>query len=229
MVNMMPRFFFYGVFARHGLVTLACFATQALGVMVVEPAFAQQSGPNANLERCRAIGDDPARLRCFENLTRKPTTNSGSRTLGAAAGTWRLVRTPNPSGGPDAVSIMQTADTAKSDFDLAGLALRCQDGGIEVLVVLVGALSLRAHPKVVVSAAGKTADFSATIVPPGASLLLPQVASELASGPWAVAGEVAIRIEPGLIEGAPSLIRGVVPLSGLGSALPTLLANCPSQ
>jgi len=229
MANVMPRFFLRGEFGRRCLLSLACLGTQVASAMEVELAFAQRSGPTANFERCRAITDDAARLRCFENITRKPTVNSASRTLGPEAGTWRLVRTPNPAGGPDAVSIMQTADTAKSDFGLAGLALRCQDGGVEVIVVLVGALPLRAHPKIVVSTGGKGADFSATVVPPGASLLLPHLASELASGPWTVAGEVAIQIEPGQIEGAPSLIRGVIPLAGLGSALPTLLANCPSQ
>ena len=192
-------------------------------------AFAQLSGSTTDREHCRAIADDAARLRCFESAMGKPRTNSGTRTLGPEAGTWRLVRTPNPSGGPDAVSIMQTADTTRSDFDLAGLSLRCQDGGVEVLIVLVGALSLRAHPKVAVSAGGKSTDFTATVVPPGASLLLPKTATELASGLWTATSEMTVQIETGQNDSAPSLIRGVVPLKGLSSALPSLLAICSTQ
>src|SRR5262245_14711786 len=39
-------------------------------------------------------------------------------------GTWRLVRTPDPRGGSEAVSIMQTADVSRSDIDFAGVMLR---------------------------------------------------------------------------------------------------------
>jgi hypothetical protein len=192
-------------------------------------AFAQLSGSATDFEHCRAIADDAARLRCIESTTGKPRTNSGTGTLGPEAGAWRLVRTPNPSGGPDAVSIMQTADTTRSDFDLAGLAVRCQDGGVEVLIVLVGALSLRSHPKVAVSAGGKRMDFTATVVPPGASLLLPKTATELASRLWTATSEMTVQIETGQNDSAPGLIRGVVPLKGLSSALPSLLAICSTQ
>lgn len=222
----MRRFRLYGRFAPHAFFVLALFGTQGVGAIGVEHALAQQSGPNANLEFCRAITDKATRLRCFESATRAHATTSVSRSLGPKAGTWRLVRTPNPAGGPDAVSIMQTADTAKSDLDLAGLALRCQDGGVEVLVVLVGGLSARAHPKVAINAAGSTVDFIATIVPPGASLLLPPAASDLASGPWTAVEELGVRIETGQTDG---LIRGVIPLIGLREALPSLMASCPSQ
>jgi hypothetical protein len=225
----MRRFRVYGRFARRVLLALGLVGTQDVGAIGVERAFAQQSGLNADFELCRAITDDATRLRCLEGATRGHATNSGSRSLGAKAGTWRLVRTPNPAGGPDAVSIMQTADTAKSDLGLAGLALRCQDGGIEVVLVLVDALSLRAHPKVVISAAGSTVDFVATIAPPGVSLLLPPAASKLASGPWTAVAELAIRIEIEQIDGPPSLIRGIIPVAGLRDALPSLLASCPSQ
>ena len=86
---------------------------------------------------------------------------------------------------------MQTGDTTRSDFDLAGLAVRCQHGGVGVLSVPTGVLSLRTHPNVAVSAGGKSMDFTATVV--------------------------------------PQLIRGVVPLKGLSSALPSLLAIRSTQ
>ena len=216
-------------FAYRYILPLALLGTAVTGVAEVGSAFAQLSGPSTDVEHCRAIADAAARLRCFESAAGKPRTNSGTRTLGPEAGTWRLVRTPNPSGGPDAVSIMQTADTTRSDFDLAGLALRCQDGGVEVLIVLVGTLSLRSHPKVAVSAGGKSMDFTATVVPPGASLLLPKTATELATGLWTTTSEMTIQIETGQNDSAPGLIHGVVSLKGLSSSLPSLLAICSTQ
>jgi hypothetical protein len=76
-----------------------------------------------------AAADQTARLRSFEGAS-----SYGARsTVFAAtnAGTWRLVRTPNPRGGPDAVSIMQTADSARSDIDLLESTLRCSDTGFD--------------------------------------------------------------------------------------------------
>jgi hypothetical protein len=123
---------------------------------------------------------------------------------------------------------MQTADTSKSDLDLAGMTLRCQNSEVEVLIVLVGGLSPRLHPKVVISAAGNTTEFIATVAPPGASLLLPPSASDLASGPWASVAELAIRIETEQNNGTARLIRGSIPVAGLREALPSLLASCLS-
>jgi hypothetical protein len=223
----MRRLHLYGGFARRVILTFVVLGTGGVGALNVERVSAQQSPPNANFERCRAITDEATRLRCFENATRGNATNSISRSLALKAGTWRLVRTPNPAGGPDAVSIIQIADTAKSDLDLAGLALRCRDGGFEVIVVLVGTLSARAHPKVAIDAAGTTVDFIATTVPPGASLLLPPAASALASGPWTAIGELGVRIETEQTDGTVGLIRGVIPVVGLREALPSLLASCP--
>ena len=121
---------------------------------------------------------------------------------------------------------MQTADIAKSDLDLAGLMLRCGEAGTEALVVLLNPLGPRAHPKVTATAAGQTAEFAASVVPPGAALLLPAEASALASGPWQTAAELVLQIDTGQ-EG--KTIRGAVPLVGLAVALSQLVANCTSH
>src|SRR5262249_50004523 len=65
-----------------------------------------------------AAADQTAPLRSFEEAR----SSGAQSTVFAAtkAGTWRLVRTPNPRGGPDAVSIMETADTARSDMTSSG-------------------------------------------------------------------------------------------------------------
>jgi hypothetical protein len=212
---------------KHGrsLPALACLSMIVLSaIIVVHRAFAQQ--PDASL--CRGIADEGARLKCFENVIRGRGTKSVSHALGANAGTWRMVRTPNPTGGPDALSIMQLADTKKSDLGLAGMALRCREGGVEILIVLVGALSLKLHPKVEINAAGNPEHFVATVVPPGSSLLLPPAASQLASGPWEAITELAIKIEAEQSGDAMASIQGVIPLAGLRQALLSLRASCPS-
>jgi hypothetical protein len=117
---------------------------------------------------------------------------------------------------------MQTADIARSDLGLAGLMLRCGENSTELLVVLVQPIPPRAHPKVMVSASGKSAEFTATVVPPGVAVLLPQGASALAAGPWQSATELAVEVDD---DQGP--IRGIVSLAGLGAAFRTLLSNCP--
>jgi hypothetical protein len=122
---------------------------------------------------------------------------------------------------------MKTADVTRSDIDLAGLMLRCADSNIEVLIVLVRPLPPRAHPKVAVTVGSKTTEFTASVVPPGAELLLPQEAAVLTSGPWQAAPELSVEV--GAVEGddRPTPIQGVISLAGLGAALPRLQANCP--
>ena len=46
--------------------------------------------------------------------------------------------------------------------------------------------------------------------------------TDLATGPWQTAGEIAIEISD-----SQKPIHGVVSLAGLRTALPVLLANCP--
>jgi hypothetical protein len=138
------------------------------------------------------------------------------------------VRTPNPATGADTVSIMRTADIVKSDIDLAGLMLRCAQSNFEVIVVLVRPLPPRAHPKVTPTG-GSSVDFTATVVPPGAEVLLPADASALASGPWQTAPELSVQIAA-TDGGEPSApVQGIIPLAGLSNAIPLLLSNCPSR
>jgi hypothetical protein len=178
-------------------------------------------GPFGALEQCQRIKDEIARLHCYEGVTSKPDPTSKSQSTGV--GNWRLVRTPNPAGGADAVSIMQTADIAKSDLDLAGLMFRCGERNVETLVVLVRPFPPRAHPKVTAGAGGRSGQFTATVVPPGSALLLPPEASSLAAGPWQSSPELAVEVAD------ENPIRGVIALAGLGPAYRMLVANCRSQ
>lgn len=138
-----------------------------------------------------------------------------------AAGAWRLVRTPNPAGGRDAVSIMQTADISGSDLGFAGVMLRCNNGAIEVLIALVRPLPPRSKIRVTIQAGTTTNQFIATTVAPGVLLLLPPAAAALASGPWQTAPKLAIVIDD---DNGP--IHGAIAVAGLPGALQELLANC---
>jgi hypothetical protein len=171
------------------------------------------------LEGCRAIQDSAARLRCFENATSNLSGSRPSGTSGSMEG-WRLVRTPNPTGGKDAVSVMHTADPLRSDQDLAGLIIRCGGAGNEVLIALISPFPPRARPHVVLGISPLRVE--ANVIPPGAAILLPGEASALASGPWQSLDELPVQItEDG------TAIRGVIPLKGLPAALQALRANCP--
>jgi hypothetical protein len=161
--------------------------------------------------------------------------NGGNRDTGRAdaaeqptsselAGGWHFVRTPNPQGGADAISIMHTADTSRSDLDLAGLMIRCREGGTEAVIILLRAFPFRARPHVVFGKPGNEAQFEAKITPPGTAILLPGDAIALVNGPWQARGDLSIQVDDG-----QTTIRGVVALAGLQPAFKVLLASCPTQ
>ena len=140
------------------------------------------------------------------------------------SGGWRYVRTRNPHGGADAISIMHTADTSRSDLDLAGLMIRCNEGGTEVAIVLIRAFPLRARPHVVLGKPGTETQLEATVGAPGTAVLLPADATALVSGSWQTLSELTIRIDDG-----QTTIRGVVALAGLQAAFNRLVASCHIQ
>jgi hypothetical protein len=136
---------------------------------------------------------------------------------------WSLIRSANPRGGADSVSMIHTADTTRSDLNLAGLMLQYSELHAEVIVVVVSPFSPRAHPTVIVAADNGEWRFEAHVVPPGAELLLPAEASNLAAGRWQSAHELAVHVSS-----QEQSFAGVIPIDGLSAALVTLTANCPA-
>jgi len=120
------------------------------------------------------------------------------------------------------VSVAHTADTTRSDIDLAGLMLRCAQAGAEVLIVVVSPFPPRATPSITIRSNGNEWRFSARIVSPGAELLLPAEAIDLAVGPWKSAHELAVDVAS-----PERSFGGVIPIDGIDVALTTLAANCP--
>jgi hypothetical protein len=135
---------------------------------------------------------------------------------------WHLTRSADPRGGPEAIAMMHTADTTKSDLGLAGLMIRCGEHDLEVVVVTTMPFEPRVHPLLRLRAGTSDKSMDATVVAPFSALLLPKEATLLADGTWQSASELLIEIE-----GQPAAIKGVVPIAGLKSAMAMLRANCP--
>jgi hypothetical protein len=177
---------------------------------------------NSEVEHCRRIKDERARMRCEKEENSRPSANAPQQQP-AEPGTWQLARTPNPAGGPDSISIAKISNTTGSDQDIAGLMLRCGEGATaQVLVVLIEPLPLRTHPKVTVVAGATTTEFIASVMTPGVLVLLPEKASALVEAAWQSVPELAVSIS----ENRRSL-HGVIPLAEISTALQTLQSNCP--
>jgi hypothetical protein len=138
-------------------------------------------------------------------------------------GSWRLVSTPNPRGGANAVSIMHTADTSKSDIDLAGLMIRCSGDHTELAVVVLTPFTFRARPRVALGSPSRQQQFDGTVGPPGTAIVLPGDPRALLGDAWAAESDLFIRVTDG-----PNTFSGVVPLAGVQSASLQLKANCPT-
>jgi hypothetical protein len=132
------------------------------------------------------------------------------------------MRTPNPHGGPDAVSMIHTADLIHSDPDLAGLMLRCAQSGAELLIVVITPFPPAAHPDVTISGGGNDWHFAGQVVPPGAELLLPPESITLVSTAWRSAHELTVKVSS-----PDQSFGGVIPVDGMATALATLMASCP--
>lgn len=131
------------------------------------------------------------------------------------------MRLTKPDGG-EAVTMMRTADVMKSDADLAGLSLRCDDKQLEAMLIVVEPFPPRAKLAVSLAGPGGPQRFEATVLPPGAAVLLPAEATELIRGPWQSLPTLAVEIER-----ADRKVKGSIPLAGLASAVQTL--NCALQ
>ena len=134
---------------------------------------------------------------------------------------WRLLRTHNPKGGADAISITHPADTSRSDLDLVGLMIRCTEKKPEVLVVVLPTLRASTRPHVTIGASGDTTEFLGSIVPPGTLVLLPESASILVSDQWQTMQDLFVRVD-----NDKSAIQGVIKLTGLPAVFKKLKSAC---
>jgi len=182
---------------------------------------AKQPKLNSEVERCRRIINEHMRTHCLEQINAKAAPVPQQQP--AASGPWQLARTPNPSGGPDTISITKITNPNPSAQDVTGLMLRCAEGATtNVLIVLAAPLPARTHPKVTVAAGATTTEFIASVVAPGALVLLPEKASALVEKTWQSIPELAVSITDN-----QHALRGVIPLADINTAMQELQSNCP--
>jgi hypothetical protein len=196
------------------------FAYLLAGVLAVS---AEPPGIAEGFAKCKVIGDDQARLDCLKKLLAAPSP--AKPPTEGVVDRWPLIVTPPPpgGGGREAVSILRTADTSRSDPDLAGLMIRCQDKpGLQVLLALVRPLPPRAKRSVVVSPMATPTIIHAEVSPLGTGIVLPVEPSMFTTGQWRDLKELAV-----LVQDPEGDIRGVIPLDGLTPALAKLSARCP--
>jgi hypothetical protein len=193
--------------------------TQAAAVLLL--LFSAQLQPShAEPQDCTGTLAPGDLRRCEDMFTRR--VQAGSRTLELAGG-WRLVKTPDPRGGPDAISVLHAADTQRSDVNFAGLTFRCGQMGIEPLLILLNPLVRGSQYHVLVKSGSTETQFEATALQAGEVLVLPPSATALAGGSWQALPELSVEIA------SPSPIRGSVPIGGLSDALAALAQSCPAH
>lgn len=181
---------------------------------------AKQPKLKSEVERCRRINNEHMRTHCLEVMNSKAAPVPQQQPT--ASGTWQLERTPNP-GGPDSISMTKIANPTPPEQDVAGLMLRCAEGAsTDVLIVLATPLPSRTHPKVTVVAGATTTEFIASVIPPGALVLLPEKASALVENTWQSVPELAVSITD-----KNRAFRGVIPLEDISDAMQALQSNCP--
>src|SRR5215469_12410358 len=118
---------------------------------------ANQPKLNSEVERCKRINNEHMRTRCLEEIKSKPKPVPQEQATGS--GHWELARTPNPSGGPDSISMTKITNPTPSEQDVTGLMLRCAEGAtINVLIVLAAPLPPKSHPKVTIVARATTTE-----------------------------------------------------------------------
>jgi hypothetical protein len=189
----------------------------------ITPILSQERDSLQRFESCTVITTDQARLDCLKKLLPKASSDAAPADEGTT--TWRLIRTPRPNGGSDAMAIMRTADTTRSDPDLAGLMIRCQEKlGMEVVLALVRPFPPRSKRDVVVNLGTTETILHAETSPAGTALVLPIDATAFTTGPFRELSRLSIKINDP--EGD---IRGATPLDGIGPAIASLSANCLSR
>jgi hypothetical protein len=190
---------------------------------IVHPteALSENAPISQGFEQCKVIPEDDIRLKCLQNLLKGPAGIDQT----PSTAPWPLLRTHHPNGGADAISVLRTADTTRSDPDLAGLMIRCSDrGSVEFLLALIRPISPKTRKTVILFTESGRFSMEAEAIGSGAALLLPDVATALANGPWQSEKSLGVNI------GDPEAeTKGYIPLDGLSVALKNLKANCAAR
>jgi hypothetical protein len=175
---------------------------------------------SADNDACRSIAEPAARAQCNEMSKMFGNPTNAQRTT--LPGEWRLVRTPNPRGGIDAISVSHTAEIQKSDPNFAGIMLRCDQGQMEALVIVLEPYPPSAIIELTITRHNLPSKYRAGVVPPGVMVRLPADAATT----LLAAGHQDEELTVSLASESTTPTKGVVKLSGLDQAVGTLRGLC---
>jgi hypothetical protein len=185
-------------------------------------------GNEPPFDRCRSIADSSARLRCYDAAGSATEPTTGQKEPAArnspTIGSWRLVRTPDPRGGPEAISIMRSADPLNSESEFVGLMLRCGHPDIQVLSIVIPPLPPRSRPIVTVGSGPDAQEVVGQVTPPGAAILLPGHISAKARVQWPRLNRIEFTVSH-----ESGKFRGAVELTDFSAALEALTRACASR
>jgi len=172
-------------------------------------------------DTCRVISDLTVQKQCYAIINALSNkTNAQGLTLLEG---WQLVRTPDPRGGADAISISHVVDLQKSDPNLAGITLRCVDRQIELFIIVIEPYP----PNIPIDLTLKLGNSSAStyrgsVVPPGIMVRLPP---EAATALFDHRPELDY-LNVSLAYGTAPVTKGVIKLTGFEQAFGTLKTLC---
>jgi len=172
-------------------------------------------------DRCRGLTDLAMQKQCYEIINGlSGKTNAQGVTLLEG---WQLIKTPDPHGGADAISISHVADFERSDPNLAGILLRCVNHQIELFVIVIEPYP----PQIPIDLTLKLGNSSAStyrgsIVPPGVMVRLPVEAATAIFDRRQQTDDLNVS----LASRTTQITTGIVKLTGLEQALGTLKTSC---
>jgi len=178
---------------------------------------------NISADPCRSISERSARIQCYET---PGTSGNQTKAYGAMlASGWGLVRTSNPSGGVNMISISHAADTKKSDPNFAGMVLRCVEDQIEILLVVIEPYRPNVQIDLTIKVDSSLTSTKGNIVPPGIMIhLAPEAAKLIMEGQRA-----PDELDVTLASESDGITRGFIKLAGVEPAIVTLKKLCAAR
>lgn len=137
---------------------------------------------------------------------------------------WRHVASPDPSGGAENEALLQSAEFERSDVGLVGLMMRCHQGRVEPVVILLDPLPPGTPARITWTMDGFARTFASSPIPTGAGLSVPLSDPEIATLGTTDAPTVEISVEQ-----RGEQVRGAVSLAGLKEPLDALRQACAAK
>jgi hypothetical protein len=179
---------------------------------------------NSGNDACRSIPEPVMQKECY--ATPKTLGNQTDAQEMMLASGWRLLRIPNRSDGFDTISISHAADFQKSDPNFAGLMVRCADGQLEVVAVVIEPYPPSAEIDLSIKIDdGRTSNNAGIIIPPGVMVRVPSDTAKLITDSRNPPEQLDVR----LISRAGTTTKGFVKLAGLEPAMAAIKTLCKPE